>query len=314
MESVRGFLPPVCLVGLRRARRVVRRIRYHARAVSGFARRVRRDDVGDALVRIGVHEGDTAMVYCSLSRLGHVVGGAEAVIGAFRDVLGQNGTLAMPSFAVVGGGLDYLSSNPIFDPDTTPSSVGRLSEVFRAMPDARRSIHPTHSVSAAGRLAEYITTGHELASTPFGSGTPFEKLLGLDAWFLALGVDIHVFTLYHTFEDLEQGFPFNPYAQRRISARVRDRAGAVRTVSVPVHDPERSLHRLDQHTGVREVCREFFTKQNVLTETRIGSGRIAAVRAQALYACLQIMLAQGITVYADYCTALTPGASSRARS
>jgi aminoglycoside 3-N-acetyltransferase len=46
------------------------------------------------LERIGVRPGMTLLVHCSLSSIGWVVGGEQAVLVALRRVLGDAGTLA----------------------------------------------------------------------------------------------------------------------------------------------------------------------------------------------------------------------------
>ena len=38
-----------------------------------------------------------------------------------------------------------------YDPQTTPSKVGLISETFRSMKDVQRSGHPTHSAAAWAR-------------------------------------------------------------------------------------------------------------------------------------------------------------------
>jgi aminoglycoside N3'-acetyltransferase len=58
---------------------------------------VTRDDLRSDLVSIGVEPGITLVVHSSLSSIGRVVGGAPTVVSALLDVIGDNGTLAMPA-------------------------------------------------------------------------------------------------------------------------------------------------------------------------------------------------------------------------
>ncbi len=48
---------------------------------------------------LGVKPGMTLLVHSSLSSIGYVCGGAMAVVLALQDVLGDKGTLMMPSMA-----------------------------------------------------------------------------------------------------------------------------------------------------------------------------------------------------------------------
>ena len=50
--------------------------------------------------QLGIKEGDTLLVHASLSSLGYVVGGAEALFLALRDVIGEQGTIVVPSQTV----------------------------------------------------------------------------------------------------------------------------------------------------------------------------------------------------------------------
>jgi aminoglycoside N3'-acetyltransferase len=53
--------------------------------------------LAEQLRACGLRVGQTVLVHMALSRLGWVVGGAEAAILAFLDVLGPAGTLMMPT-------------------------------------------------------------------------------------------------------------------------------------------------------------------------------------------------------------------------
>ena len=139
----------------------------------------------------GIEEGDLILVHSALSAIGHVEGGADAVVDALLEVLGPEGTLAV-------SGMD--SSKP-FDAATSPVVVGIINETVRTRPNAIRSLRPSHSVAAIGKLATYLTTGHDLAETNCGHGTPYEKLCELGGKIVLIGVDMNRNTTLHTLED-----------------------------------------------------------------------------------------------------------------
>lgn len=56
-----------------------------------------RESLAADLKELGLGEGETVIVHTSLSSLGYVVGGGEAVIHALMDVLTPSGTLVMPT-------------------------------------------------------------------------------------------------------------------------------------------------------------------------------------------------------------------------
>jgi aminoglycoside 3-N-acetyltransferase len=157
----------------------------------------------------------TVMVHSALGRVGYTVGGPVTVITALLEVLGGEGTLVMPGESpqladpatwvdprVDPAWHDAIREHlPVFDPRTTPTTMGAIPEAFRTYPGTRRSHHPLVSVCANGRHAEAITREHPLAFCE-GRGTPFEKLYDLDAHTLLLGVGFDRCTSLHFAESL----------------------------------------------------------------------------------------------------------------
>ena len=52
----------------------------------------------DGFGQIGIKNGDTVIVHTSYKSLGGVEGGADAVIDAFIELAGKNGTVMFPAF------------------------------------------------------------------------------------------------------------------------------------------------------------------------------------------------------------------------
>lgn len=148
------------------------------------------EDLYKDLVRIGIKRGDLICFHSKLSTLGYLVGGIDVLLKTFRDVLGKNGTLVVPTFSGGGSTFSYIQSHPPpFDPQRAISTTGVFSEYFRKQPDVLRSLHPTHSVSALGPLAKEIIKDHVLSTTPFGQNTPYDRFVGLGGKILLLGVN-----------------------------------------------------------------------------------------------------------------------------
>ena len=74
------------------------------------------------LRNLRVEAGDTIFVHSSFRNLGLVIGGADAVIEAFREVVGPEGLTLMPSFDLVEKRAET------WDIETTPSTAGWLTE------------------------------------------------------------------------------------------------------------------------------------------------------------------------------------------
>jgi len=59
-----------------------------------------RETLVSAFRRVGVAKGATICVHSSLSRLGYVDGGADAVVDALMETVGKVGCILMPCFSM----------------------------------------------------------------------------------------------------------------------------------------------------------------------------------------------------------------------
>lgn len=144
-------------------------------------------------------------------------GNIHSLVTKFIEFSNSNNiTIAMPAFFLgKGGGNDmqsaalYYEKHPIFNINSTYSQMGLFSEIFRRYPGVFRSIHPTHSISAYGPLAEKITSTHHLANNPYGEMTPFGYMAQFNTKILGIGTKYYrVLTQAHTAEEiLKDDFP-----------------------------------------------------------------------------------------------------------
>lgn len=142
---------------------------------------------------MGVRPGDLLLAHSSLRSFGQMEGGAEAAALALVDTVGEAGTAFVPTF--------YWGNEP-FDPATTPSEVGAITNAFRLLPGARRSLCPTHSVTGIGPAAQEILEGHDRAH-PFGPGSPLWRLQERNCWVLLIGCGHHSSSMIHVAEEQE---------------------------------------------------------------------------------------------------------------
>lgn len=56
-----------------------------------------KDEIVQKLREVDLEKGDAVMVHTSLKRMGYVCGGAQTVIEALMEVVGENGTIMMPT-------------------------------------------------------------------------------------------------------------------------------------------------------------------------------------------------------------------------
>jgi len=147
----------------------------------------------EGLKKININKGDMLLVHSSLSSFGYVTKGANTVVDALLEVVGQKGTVMMPTFT--------HNRKIVFDPRKTPGKSGAVTETFWRRPEALRSLHTTHAYAAVGPEAEWLTEGHEKATT-FGPNSPLGKLWKKDGTILLLGVSLDRATIMHFGERL----------------------------------------------------------------------------------------------------------------
>ena len=147
---------------------------------------------------LGLRQGDTVLMHSSFKSLGPIEGGINTLISALLDVLTDRGTLIVPTLSYA-----YVpEENPVFDVRKTRSCIGAVPEYFRQLPGVYRSLSPTHSAAALGRLAREVTQGQLEDETPVGPHSPFRRLAEAGGKLLFLGCGLEPNTSIHGVEEL----------------------------------------------------------------------------------------------------------------
>ena len=159
------------------------------------------EEIRSGLVQFGLPLGAKVLVHSSLSSFGNVEGGADAVIDALIETVGESGTVVVPTLTATAA--HNAENPPVFDPTTSECWTGRIPETFRKRPEAIRSLHPTHSVAAIGADAEELTKDHTFSISPCDEKSPFGKIANSpDGYVLLIGVDYESVTTFHHVEEL----------------------------------------------------------------------------------------------------------------
>lgn len=156
-----------------------------------FKKKYRIPDLKNALIELGVSSGDNIFLHSSWRQFYNFEGNPDDVIKLIREIISDQGTLLMPS---------YGSDGTFFDVINTPSSAGVLTEVFRKLPNTKRSACTHFSVCAQGPHAEDLTKDHLKSEYGFDKFSPCYKFTQLNKTkilFMGLGKIPTKISLFH---------------------------------------------------------------------------------------------------------------------
>lgn len=167
-----------------------------------------KSDIMNDLQNLGLKSGDEIEVHSSLSSFGYVDGGAETVISALKEVVGEKGSIFMPALRLSkelplseqDKSLGITTKIRILPEDCERSAMGIIADTFRQMPDTITN-DGIFRISAWGKSANEVKDG-------------LQYLLHNGGKALMLGVDIYKLTAMHYIEDLlpddiKKYFPLN---------------------------------------------------------------------------------------------------------
>lgn len=141
----------------------------------------------DNLIKIGVKKGDLLyiasdtinfLLQCkkSLSQTESNISNDEikqkslnGLIDVFIDVVGENGTILIPTF-----NFDFCKNQP-FIYNETKSSVGILGDIALTRKDFKRSKHPIYSFAVYGKDKDFLTNLRNISA--WGGDSPFAFML-----------------------------------------------------------------------------------------------------------------------------------------
>jgi len=150
------------------------------------------------LTRLGLKKGDMVGVHSSLSSFGYVEGGADTLIDALLETVGEQGSVVMSTHSanlsedkrtpeMIALGISWLFKILPYNPDKTPVTTGIIPETLRKRKGVVRGLHPSLSIAASGPKAEVLSEG-------------WHRLLEFDGYMLLIGVGLDRCTAMHLAE------------------------------------------------------------------------------------------------------------------
>jgi len=247
--------------------------------------RVTAEELLAGLRELGLVPADLVFIHASLSRFGHLEGGADTVIQTLLEAIGPRGTLAMPGFSFQL----REEPSPVFDVRNTPCWASRIYERFRRLEGVCRSHHVTHSVCAIGARARELTATHSV--TPCGRESPFRKLVAWSGKIVLFGVCHNSNTTFHAVEEEER--PFYVGFRELKGVTIVDERGRRRPLLSKVHEWSRhyDFNRMND-----TLEREGVQRRSVIGDSIVrcvDARRMFEVATEALRRDPEALLMQG---------------------
>jgi aminoglycoside 3-N-acetyltransferase len=214
-----------------------------------------KNEIVAGLRKMGLKAGDLVLLHSSLASLGQVEGGAQTVVDAFLDVLGESGTLVVPTFG----------------------ELGIITDVVKNHPKAVQSIHPKAGVAAIGRKAAEICQDHWKAETAHAEGTPYVRIAQLGGYVCLMGVDQDRSTTLHTVEELLR----LPYLKTTKKTTFKTEEGEVTKEWKLFPGPHRDFIGLDR----------LFRGSGKMKTGRVGNSEVRLMKSQEL---IDVAVAAGL--------------------
>ncbi len=289
-DFVRNLTPDFLLKWNRQRTKKIRNNQLEQMAKAGQS--ISQDQLENDLIKAGIKSGDIVLVHSALSKMGHLKDGPKTFVDALMKVVGEQGTILMPTSPNSVYQYDYIKENKTFDVLNSPSKTGKITEYFRTLPGVKRSWHPTEPVSGWGAKVDYFLNEHFNQLTPYNSKSPFYKVSEQGGKLLYIGVTLaNAGTNLHTLEDAVD-FKFPVYADEIFDTEIIDPTGKKHSVKTKVHNPEFSKKR---------KCDELiplFEKEGAMKKVKIGQAdTLVADAKKFLDAMIKAYHEKGVTMY-----------------
>jgi aminoglycoside 3-N-acetyltransferase len=228
-------------------------------------------DFLEALRTAGIENGDLLLVHSDITTFGKLAlfdrnALCQALTDALQVSVGADGTLVMPTFTY-----SFCKHLP-YDVDASPSTVGVLTEFFRKLPSTVRTLHPIFSVGISGKLSKDL---HKIDKDAFGENSIFGRIRARKGKLVFLGTSLQACTFIHHVEQMH-GVPYRfikTFPGIIKQGNKEFEAEATYLVRYLDKNVNLDLKRFEQH----------LLKTQIMTEVKIGEGRLLVVDAEELF-------------------------------
>jgi len=239
------------------------------------------------LKETGISNGDLLLVHSSYGDLKCTQKKPIEIIHEIKNLVGEQGTLAMPAIRKYEGEPDlknYLKadiSEIIFEYDVhnTKVQTGALPATMVQMPEAFVSRFPLNTLVSIGPLAKPMMEKNLLGDfpTPCGINSSWKFCLDHNAYLIGLGTDLTgCLTMIHLAEDmLDDKWPIKNWYRKKIFKIIDKDFETLKVVR------ERRPKWGTLHWAGRTLCKDL-TNKNILHSQNIDGITVEVIKAKEL--------------------------------
>jgi glycosyltransferase involved in cell wall biosynthesis/aminoglycoside N3'-acetyltransferase len=208
---------------------------------------------------------------------------SEILLSDILDLVGEDGTLAMPTNAKYQ--TDALeegpagSKVPTYDPLRTLCSVGLVNDFFWRKKGVKRSLFPFNTLAAYGPLADELLQDNlnERKPSPHGLDSGYYRICRRNGLVISIGVPLReCVTIAHVAEEVRPDWRLKDLFIERQYNVVQQRVAKEWTVRVPRQEYDKYCH-------CRKKMGRDLVAEGVIHEGSVGSVRVDWARAAEIY-------------------------------
>ena len=216
------------------------------------------------------------MLHTSRTNIGDLEGGVDFSANAILDKINlEKHTLLVSALPYRGAFAEYLTKEHVFDVRKAPIAMGAINKYIASLPNAMRSVHPTHSVVAVGAHAKEYVSEHHLDKTPFGFYSPYWKLIKNKGKVVLFGATLNNITCICAVEDLIGGeYTSRIYLSDNFRIKCINLNGDTLFVDTVCHNPRKSINRSIM------FMRDGLIKNNIMKVYPLGESEVSVIDIQ----------------------------------
>jgi aminoglycoside 3-N-acetyltransferase len=226
-------------------------------------------DIIKSLSRLPIGSGETLFIHSNIGFFGILdkITDKDTLCQIFFDALmdrvGEHGTIVVPTFTY------SFPRNEVFDPNDSNHEMGMFSEWVRKHPNSHRSIDPSYSVVAIGKLSKELTANSPENS--FDKESFFGCFLKVNGVVLNFNFDAGSTLLHYIERELNVPYRFDKTFDGYIRQNGKNRF-VKNTIYVRFLNSEATAPCFESFSNLAHK-EGFFKKQ------KLGRGNIGCIRA-----------------------------------